>query len=85
MLLYNAHYHFRTNHSIECVTLELVERIIIEMDKINTQVNIIVDLSKVFHNLDHEILLHRLKYYAKQVASIKHMKIYIKRESSMLT
>ncbi len=39
-LLYNAQYGFRRDHSTEYASLELVDRIIVEMDKMNTPVNI---------------------------------------------
>ncbi len=77
-LLYNAQYGFRTDHSTEFATLELVDRIIIEMDKMNTPVNIFLDLSKAFDTLDHEILLYKLKNYGINGASFKLMESYIK-------
>ncbi len=62
-LLYNAQYGFRTEHSTEFATSELIDRIIVEMDKNNTPLNIFLDLSKTFDTLDHTILLKKLNYY----------------------
>ncbi len=43
-LLYNAQYGFRTKHSTEYAALELVDRIISQMDQMNTPINIFLDL-----------------------------------------
>ncbi len=56
-LLCNSQYGFRTEHSTEFAALELVDRVIVEMDKNNTPLNIFLDLSKAFDILDHKILL----------------------------
>ncbi len=45
-------------HSTELAALELVNRIIGEMDKKNTPINIFLDLSKDFDTLDHNILFY---------------------------
>ena len=49
-------------HSTELATLEIIDRIIQDIDKFNTLINIYVDLSKVFDSIDHNILLHKLNY-----------------------
>ncbi len=54
---------FRTEHSTEFAALELVDRVMLEMDKKNTPINIVLDLSKAFDTLNHEILLQKLKCY----------------------
>ncbi len=76
-LLYKAQYGFRTEHSTELAALELVDRIIVEMDKKNTHINIFLDLSKVFDTLDHNILLEKLQYYGINGVAHKLMASYI--------
>ncbi len=44
-LLYNSQYGFREGHSTDYAALELVDRIILGMDNMNTPVNIFLDLS----------------------------------------
>ncbi len=41
-LFYNAQYGFRSEHSTEFAALELVDRVIIEMDKADTPINIYI-------------------------------------------
>ncbi len=72
-LLFNGQYGFREDHSTEYASLELIDRIIVEMDKNNTLVNIFLDLSKAFNTLDHNILLDKLKYYGLDGLSLKLM------------
>ncbi len=77
MLLYCAQYAFRTQHSTEFAALELVDKIILKMDKRETPTGIFVDLSKAFDTLDHEILLYTLKYYGFNCNALNLMKSYL--------
>ncbi len=76
-LLYNAQYGFRTEHSTEFAALELVDRVIVEMNKNNTLLNIFLDLSKAFDTLDHKILLEKLKHYGIIGVAYRLMESYI--------
>ena len=59
-LFYSSQYGFRERHSTELAILEIIDRIIVEMDKGHSPINIILDLSKAFDTLNHNILLDRL-------------------------
>ena len=76
-LLYNSQYGFREGHSTEYAALELVDRITLEMDNMNTPVNIFLDLSKAFDTLDHQILIKKLEYYGIHGLSLKLMESYL--------
>ena len=47
----------------EFAALELVDRIINHMDEYEVPINIFLDLSKAFYTIDHNILLHKLRFY----------------------
>ncbi len=76
-LFYSAQYGFRTEHSTEFAALELVDRVMLEMDKKNTPINIFLDLSNAFDILNHEILLQKLKYYGITGIALNLIESYI--------
>ncbi len=73
----DAQYRFRTEHSTEFASLELVDRVIFEMGKMNIPINIFLDLSKAFDTLHHKILLEKLKHYGITGVAYKLMESYI--------
>ena len=62
-ILTDSQYGFRKNHSTQSAALELIDRLMISMDKGKTPLAIFLDFSKAFSTSDHEILLYKLKYY----------------------
>ncbi len=56
-LFYTVQYGFWIEHSTEFAALELVDRVIIEMDIADTSINIFLDLLKAFDTLGYKILL----------------------------
>ena len=48
---------------MEYAALELIDRIITQMDQDEIPINIYLDLSKAFDIIDHLILIDKLKYY----------------------
>lgn len=65
-LFYNSQYGFRKHHSTEFATLEMIDKIINDMDNNKIPINIFLDLSKAFDTLDHKILLQKLEFYGMQ-------------------
>ena len=62
-LLYKSQYGFRSLHSTEMASLEIIDIILKDLDKGKIPIGIFLDLSKAFDTLDHKILLNKLKYY----------------------
>ena len=61
--MFDHQYGFRPKHSTEYAALELIDRIITQLDKDEIPINIYLDLSKAFDTIDHIILIDKLKYY----------------------
>ena len=80
-LFYPSQYGFRRNHSTEYAAMELVERIINEMDNNNIPINIFMDLSKAFDTLDHQILFCKLEHYGLRGKSLELLKCYLSNRS----
>ena len=57
--------------------LELVDRITQHLDKGTTPINVYLDLSKAFDTLDHNILLHKLKYYGIEGTALRLFESYL--------
>ena len=51
-------YGFTPQHSTEFTALDLVDRIMTEMDQPDTPIKILLYLSKAFDTIDHTILLN---------------------------
>jgi hypothetical protein len=76
-LFFNSQYGFRQKHSTEFAALELIDRIILEMDQNKYPINIYMDLSKAFDTLDHHILIHKLQHYGFMGKTIDLMNSYL--------
>ena len=68
---------FRANRSTELAALELMDRIINNMNKNLTPINIYVDLSKAFDCLNHDILLSKLRFYGLSDDALSLLKNYL--------
>ena len=76
-IFFPSQYGFRKGHSTEYAGLEVVEKIIEQMDKGNIPVNIYLDLLKAFDTIDHHILLEKLAYYGIRGKSLDLFKSYL--------
>ena len=62
-LFHDNQYGFRDLHSTELASIELIDRIIADLDRKKNPITVYMDLSKAFDTLDHTILLHKLRFY----------------------
>ena len=62
-LLSMQHYGFRAKHSTEFAALNLVDHLTYKLDSSQTPSNVLIDLSKAFDILIHDILLNKLNFY----------------------
>jgi len=76
-LFKNNQYGFRANHSTEYATIEFVDRAMYEIDKGNIPFSVLLDLSKAFDTLDHQILLKKLNHYGIQGIHLKWFASYL--------
>ena len=76
-LLYRSQYGFRSEHSTELAALELVDRLIQDMDDGKVPFSVFIDLSKAFDTLDHYILIEKLKYYGIEGVQLQLFKSYL--------
>jgi hypothetical protein len=76
-LLYKNQYGFRTLHSTEMASLEVIDIILKKLDEKKIPLGIFLDLSKAFDTLDHNILLHKLQYYGVKDVELKWFQSYL--------
>ena len=76
-LFYESQYGFRKGNSTELASLEIVNRLLSKMDKGKVPQAILIDLSKAFDTLDHDILLYKLKGYGLAKKSINVFKCFL--------
>ncbi len=57
--------------------LEVIDKIIVEMERNNFPINIFLDLYKAFDNLDHKIFIDKLIYYGLNGIALKIFQNYL--------
>jgi len=77
-LFYNSQYGFRKSHSTELASLEMIDRVAMQLDRNEIPINIYLDISKAFDTLNHDILLEKLNYYGIRGNSLKLFRSYLK-------
>ena len=76
-LLYRGQYGFRKGHSTELASIEFIDDITHKLDHGKLPISIYLDLSKAFDTLDHDILLHKLRFYGVHGTALNWFQSYI--------
>lgn len=76
-LFYKSQYGFRTLHSTELASVEIIDIIKQDLDTGKLPLGIFLDLSKAFDTLDHNILLHKLNYYGVKGTPLSWFRSYL--------
>ena len=76
-MFFKSQYGFSSGHSTEFALFKLTDSIIKDMDRNKHHVNIYMDLSKAFNQLNHQILLSKLSHYGFGNKSLDLIKNYL--------
>ena len=80
-LFYKHQYGFRKKHSTELAALELIDRVLKDMDNKQDPFAIFLDLSKAFDTIDHSILIHKLSHYGIKGKELNWFRSYLEQRS----
>ena len=76
-LFYEDQFWFTPGHSTELASLRFVDTLDKQMDNFYIPTSILIDLSKAFDTLDHDIMLSKLRYYGVSGIELKFFADYL--------
>ena len=76
-LLYKYQFGFRKKHSTEHALVEIVDQIRFSIDNSQITCGILIDLSKAFDTVGHDILLGKLEHYGIRGNALNLFKSYL--------
>lgn len=76
-LFFQSQYGFRKNHSTDYAAIELIDKVIHDLDNGDNPLSVFIDLSKAFDTIDHSILIAKLEYYGFNSKSLQLMISYL--------
>ena len=76
-LFYDDQYGFRPRHATELAAVRFVTDLIKDMDNYKIPTTVLIDLSKAFDTLNHDILLSKLGYYGVSGVELRLLSNYL--------
>ena len=73
------------NSSTELAALELIDRLLAQLNSQMISINFYIDLSKAFDSLNHEILLYKLSHYSVNSISSTLLRSYLSNRKQYAT
>lgn len=83
-LLTHCQYAFRSGRSTQLALLEQKELILRNIELKQLTLGILIDFSKAFDSVDHELLLKKLEYYGIRGIALDIVKSYLKQRSQLV-
>ena len=77
ILFCTQQYGFMKNASTELASLEIIDRLLNQLNALKVPMNLHLDLSKAFDSISHDILLDKLRHYGVTDGSIQLLKSYL--------
>ena len=65
----------KPGHSTELASLRFVDTLVQQMDNFHIPTSILIDLTKAFDTLDHDIMLSKLRYYGLSGVELNFLQI----------
>jgi len=83
-ILYNNQYGFRPKHSTINAVTNFVAHILRSIEKNEYTVSVLLDLSKAFDTIDHDILLKKLEIYGVRGLALEWFRSYLKNRTQFV-
>ena len=83
-LFYTDQYGFSLGHSTELAAARFVNELVVDMDNYKIPTSVLLDLSKAFDTLNHDVLISQLKHYGVFGVELKKILVISQTEFNML-
>ncbi len=84
-ILFESQYGFRKGHSTIHGVAEFVQHTVKSMDNKYSTISVLLDLSKAFDTINHDILIHKLNYYGIRGVSLNWFRSYLSNRSQFVS
>ena len=76
-LFHDNQYGFRTKYSTELAVIELIDRVLLNIDNKQVPFAVFMNLAKAFDTLEHKILIDKLQHYGIRGISLMWFESYL--------